>query len=78
MTIDYSASTSGSRWDVGRFNNPEKNQTIYSADFLPTVTSTTMHFTLKNEIKQLEIRAWFGGRGDLSIHKVVILRVADQ
>ncbi|WP_140219449.1 hypothetical protein [Pseudomonas oryzihabitans] len=78
VTIDYSASASGSRWDVGRFNNPEQNLTISSGDFLTTENSTTKHFTLKNRIEQFEIRAWYNGHGNLSIRKVDILRVTEK
>lgn len=78
VTIDYSASASGSRWDAGRFNDPNKNVTISSGDFLATVNSTTKRFTLKNKIEQFEIRAWYNGHGNLSIRKVSILRVSEQ
>lgn len=78
VTIDYSASASGSRWDAGRFNDPKKNVTISSGDFLATVNSTMKRFTLKNKIEQFEIRAWYNGHGNLSIRKVSILRVSEQ
>ncbi|MDQ7914265.1 hypothetical protein RCF34_14225 [Pseudomonas sp. 102515] len=78
VTIDYSASASGSRWDAGRFNDPEKNLTISSGNFLTTVNSTAKRFTLKNKIEQFEIRAWYNGQGNLSVRKVSILRVSEQ
>lgn len=75
VNIDYEATATGSRWDFGRFNDPQNAVTLASGE-LPAATRGRLdvHVSLSTPVRQVEVRTWFGGHGKLRVEQIRLVR----
>jgi hypothetical protein len=79
VNIDYEATAPGSRWDVGRFSEPQNPLTLASGE-LPAATPGRLdvHVKLAKPVRQVEARTWFSGKGTLKIEQIRFVRQNEQ
>jgi len=70
VTLTYTATAAGNRWDAGRFKDPKHPLRLAGADLPVGHGEITFLFETANTIPDFEIRTWFGGRGSFVLDKV--------
>ena len=76
VSISYSATQGGNRWDAGKFNNPEHEVKLGAGNFPPGEGKVDFYIETKQALEGLEIRTWFDGQGTLTLNSIKIQSMA--
>lgn len=70
VTVSYTATEAGNKWDAGRFNNPQQLATLAAGDVPPGSGELKFSFETRSSVPDVEIRTWFGGHGVFKVHQI--------
>lgn len=70
VAISYTATAPGNKWDAGRFDNPKKLVNLAEGEVPPGSGEIKFSFETSKNVRNFEVRTWFGGRGMFTVHKI--------
>ena len=75
LNVDYASTGATNKWDIGRFNDPNKLIVLASGELSASSRGRlNIKFEVKEPVQQFEVRTWFNGHGMLRLENIKIIR----